>query len=42
MEATLNPGMTILIMMPKMTRSFYELTRGAEKIGKSFLRMSGR
>ncbi len=33
MEATLNPGMAILIMKPKMTRSFFELTRGEEKIG---------
>ena len=33
MEATLNPGMAILIMKPKMTRSFFELTRGEENIG---------
>jgi len=33
MEALLKPGMTILIMKPKMTRSFYELTHGEETIG---------
>jgi hypothetical protein len=33
MEATLKPGMAILIMKPKMSRSFYELTHGKEIIG---------
>jgi len=33
METKLKPGMSILIMKPKMTRSFYELIRGEEIIG---------
>jgi len=33
MEAILKPGMAILIIKPKMTRSFYELTCGKEIIG---------
>jgi hypothetical protein len=33
MEDNLKPGMSILIMKPKMSRSFYELTTGEETIG---------
>ena len=33
MEATLKPGITLLIVKPKITRSFFEVTRGQEIIG---------
>ncbi|MEI6681527.1 MAG: hypothetical protein WCO44_02805 [Bacteroidota bacterium] len=33
METTLTPGTSILIIKPKMTRSFYNLTRGEDNIG---------
>lgn len=33
METNLKPGVTILIMKPKITRSYYEITSGEEIIG---------
>jgi hypothetical protein len=33
MKADFKPGTSILIMKPKMTRSFYELTQGEEDLG---------